>query len=100
MNKMKHGNFQSVAQNFIEAVAKASGDSERTPDYITYNEASEIAKVSRWTVRRWTKLPDNGIMVIKLGPSRSSPVRIEKASFLAFLASRAVKSDARKEVKS
>jgi len=93
MNKMKHGELQSVARDFIEAMAKATGDSEKAPEYITYDEACEIAKVSRWTVRRWTKIPDCGIIVIKLGSSPSSPVRIDKASFIAFLASRMVKAE-------
>ena len=87
-----------MAAELIEAaLAKVS---KQETEYVTIKEACEIAKVSRWTIRRWTKLPDNGIIVIKLGTAKSSPVRIEKESFMAFLASRTVKSDARKEVKS
>ena len=93
MTNKIHGEIQAVARNFIDAVAKVTEVSEKDPEYITYAEACEIAKVSRWTVRRWTKIPDCGIIVIKLGSSPSSPVRIDKASFIAFLASRMVKAE-------
>jgi hypothetical protein len=99
MTNKIHGEIQSVARNFIDAVAKVTEVSEKDPEYITYPEACEIAKVSRWKIMRWTKLPDSGIIVIKLGSAQSSPVRIVKASFMAFLASMTVKPNGRKEAK-
>ena len=74
-----------MAAELIEAaLAKVS---KQETEYITYDEACEIAKVSRWRIMRWIKSPGSGIIAIKLGSSRNSSVRIEKASFLAYLAS-------------
>ena len=76
----------------LKKVAKPATKQET--EYLTMEEACKIAKVSRWTIRRWTKRPDSGIIVIKLGSSKPSPIRIGKASFLAFLASKADKAEA------
>ncbi len=57
--------------------------------YITIKDACEITKFSRWTVSRWLRMTDsNGNYLIrwsKNGPSKNSPVRINEASFMAFL---------------
>jgi hypothetical protein len=76
----------------LEKVSKP--ETKQEPEYLTIDEACKIAKVTRWTIRRWTKFPDSGIIVIKLGSSKSCRIRIEKASFMAFLASKAVKAEA------
>ena len=98
---MQTSTMKTAAELIEAAFAKvAKPATKQETEYLTIEEACKIAKISSWTIRRWTKLPDNGIIVIKLGTAKSSPVRIEKESFMAFLASRTVKSDARKEVKS
>ena len=91
---MVSANQQMAAELIEAALAKVS---KQETEYVTIKEACEIAKVSRWTIRRWTKLPDNGIIVVKLGTAKSSPVRIEKDSFMAFLTSKTIKSNASKE---
>lgn len=92
---MRNIDFTEAAKEMCAALEKvAKPATKQETEYLTMEEACKIAKVSRWTIRRWTKRPDSGIIVIKLGSSPSSPVRIDKASFMAFLASKAVKAEA------
>lgn len=60
-------------------------------ELITIKTACDIAKTSRWTISRWLKLKNaDGNYIIrwfKLGPAQTSPVRIDKASFMAFVES-------------
>lgn len=92
---MPNSNSKSAAELIEAAIAKvAKQATNQETEYLTIAEACKIAKVSRWTIRRWTKFPDSGIIVIKLGSSKSCRIRIEKASFMAFLASKAVKAEA------
>ena len=87
--------LEEAAKVMYAALKKvANPETQQEPEYLTIEEACKIAKVSRWTIRRWTKFPDSGIIVIKLGSSKSCRIRIEKASFMAFLASKAVKAEA------
>jgi len=91
---MKKSTIETAAELKEAAFAKvAKPATKQAMEYLTIEEACKIAKISRWTIRRWTKLPDSGIIVIKLGNSKPSPVRIEKESFMAFLASKAVKAE-------
>ena len=102
--------LQEAAKIIVEAAASngmasgSTGSSEQEdPKYITINQACEIAGVSRWTVTGWLKkMDDNGnylIRWIKLGSAQCSPVRIDKASFMAYLESMVQQSKNGKEVK-
>ena len=74
----------------VLAAAMASQQSNED-ELLTLAEACTLSKVSRWTVARWLRLKDaNGNYIIrwhKLGKSRTAPVRINRASFIAFLES-------------
>lgn len=102
---MNHGTLNQAAQNFLNAAASLSKEASKThtpnPEYITTEEACVIAKVKRWTILRWRKQKDsNGEYVIrwiKIGESSNSLVRIDKASFIAFLESKEQHADKGKE---
>lgn len=63
-------------------------------ELITIKGACKLAQVSRWTIYRWLRMTDDeGNYLIrwgKHGKSKNSPVRIDKASFIAFLESQTV----------
>ena len=86
---MKNGKLHRAAQLLLDA-AVAEGH-EDALEFLTIKGACELAMVSRWTVARWLRLKDaEGNYIIrwhKLGKSRNAPVRIAKASFIAFLES-------------
>lgn len=86
---MKNRSFNRAAQVILNA-ALADGHEEAL-EFLTIKGACELAMVSRWTVARWLRLKDaNGNYLIrwnKLGKSRTAPVRINRASFIAFLES-------------
>ena len=74
---------EKALQALVEALT-ANECKEELPELLTYPEACAIARVSRWTIRRW--IEKGLIIAIKLGKSKSSPVRIEAASLRAHLA--------------
>ena len=86
-----------AAQVFLKAAAAEAetdaGSPARENDlkFITVEEACEIAHVERWKIAEWLNLKDEKkkplIRSFKLGSSRNSRVRIDKASFIAFLES-------------
>ena len=79
-------------------LAAAMADQQSSEDeLLTMAEACAKAKVSRWTMARWIKNGD--IRALKLGKAKSSPVRINKGSLLAYLASLEVQANNRMEVK-
>ena len=86
---MKGNSINRAAQVILNA-ALADGHEEAL-ELLTIKGACELAMVSRWTVARWLRLKDDdGNYIIrwhKLGKSRTALVRIDKASFLAFLES-------------
>ena len=86
---MNDTSIHRAAQVILNA-ALADGHEEAL-EFLTIKGACELAMVSRWTVARWLRLKDaNGNYLIrwnKLGKSRTAPVRINRASFIAFLES-------------
>lgn len=95
---MNNGKLHRAAQLLLDAaVAETETDAgsparENCLKFITIEEACEIAHVKRWKLAEWLKLKDeNGKALIrsfKIGSSRNSRVRIDKASFIAFLESK------------
>lgn len=95
---MKNKDLHRAAQIILDAaVAEVETDAgspaqETELIFITIEEAGKIAHVKRWKLAKWLKLKGkNGNKLIrsfKLGSSRNSRVRIEKASFIAFLESK------------
>lgn len=69
--------------------------------FITIEEACEKAHIKRWKLAEWLKLKDeNGkplIRSFKLGSSKNSRVRIDEASFNAFLESKVQQAGEGKE---
>ena len=59
--------------------------------FISVKEACEITGLSRWTISDMLRQKDEKgnylIIWIKFGKAQSSPVRIDKASFMAYLES-------------
>lgn len=101
---MNNGTLNQAAQNFLNAAASLSREVSKTatPEYLTIKEACAIAKVTRWTIYRWLRIEDaNGEYVIcwcKHGTGNRGPVRIHKASFIAFLESKVQHANMGKEV--
>lgn len=87
------GSLSIVGDGTASKPTDSSGKQEES-EYITKEDAKAIAKVSIWTISRWLKQKDkNGnylIRWIKLGTAQCSPVRIDKASFKAYLESKTV----------
>lgn len=103
---MNISELNRAAQVFLKAAAAEAetdaGSPARENDlikFITITEACEIAHVKRWKLAEWLKLKDeNGIPLIryfKIGSSKNGRVRIDKASFIAFLESKIRQSDYR-----
>ena len=86
--------LKAAASDGTASEPTASSEKQKEREYITKDEAKVIAKVSIWTISRWLKLKDKNdnylILWIKLGTAQSSPVRIDKASFMAYLESKTV----------
>ena len=84
-NKKTH--LQSV-QILLDA---ANAEQKESIEFITIDEAGELIKLSRWSIMRRLRLKDEaGNYIIrwhKLGKGRNAPVRINRASFIAFLES-------------
>jgi len=84
----KKSKIQAAAEILIDA---ANSEQNDTITFITIEEASELIKLSRWSIMRRLRLKDEaGNYIIrwhKLGKSRNAPVRINRASFIAFLES-------------
>ena len=105
---MYNSKIHRAAQIILDAaVAETETDvgspaRENGLKFITIKEACEIAHVERWKLADWLKLKDeNGKSLIrsfKLGSSKNSRVRIDKASFLAFLESKIRQTEDGKEV--
>lgn len=75
-----------------QSAASAETDVSKSKTlYISTEQACEIAMIARWKVAEWRKMkgPDGNYRFrwFKLGKARNGRVRIEKASFLAFLKS-------------
>ena len=92
----------AMITKYLEETDNAA-DSENTElKFITIKEACEILKFSRWTITRMLRMKDaNGNYLIrwsKHGNANSSPVRIDKASFRAFLESKVQQAGKEKEV--
>ena len=56
-------------------------------EYLTIKEACKLAHVSRWTMHRL--VASGHVHAVRGGKDQSSPIRIEAASLLAFLAGKA-----------
>lgn len=86
---MNEKNIITAAKLLVNAVEPLNDST--TPEYIKKEQAARIAQVSLWTISRWLKKKDekgNHLIVwIKTGKSTNAPVRINKASFLAYLES-------------
>ena len=84
----------STAAKLIEKVASVE---TQVPAQLTIKEACAEFKVSRWTIARWLRQKDaNGnylIVWFKIGKAKSSIVRIDRASFMAFFESMTVKAE-------
>ena len=80
----------------------SAGSKVPTLKFITIEEACEIAHIKRWKLAEWLKLKDeNGKLLIrsfKIGSSGNSRVRIDKASFIAFLESKIRQSEDGKDL--
>lgn len=80
---MKNGDINQVAP------ATNKDRPHKDSEYLTTDEACEMARVSRWTLYRWRMMKDsNGNYLFlwgKLSSGKNSPVRINRASFKAFL---------------
>ncbi len=87
---MEKGDLKWAAQEVLKAALTER--SHKDVEFLTTDEASEMAKVSRWTIYRWRMLKDadGGYLIrwSKLGSGKNSPVRIDKESFMAFLESK------------
>ena len=66
-------NIEKTAKALITALTEKESANDRI-DLLTYREACELLKVSRWTLHRWIK--QGKIRALKLGKSKNSPVRI------------------------
>lgn len=105
---MKNGKLHRAAQLLLDAaVAEAETDAgsparENGLKFITVKEACEIAHVKRWKLAEWLDLKDKNkkplIRSFKIGTSRNGRVRIDKASFIAFLESMIRQAEDGKEV--
>ena len=86
---MNDNRLITAAKLLVNAVESTNDSS--SPEYIKKEQAAKIAQVSLWTISRWLKKKDekgNHLIVwIKTGKSTNAPVRINKASFLAYLES-------------
>ena len=106
---MKDVKLNRAAQIILDAAVAAAetdaGSSAREAEliFITIKEAGKIAHVERWKISKWLNMKDKNnkplIRSFKLGSSRNSRVRIDKASFIAFLESKLQQSEDGKEVK-
>lgn len=84
---MKESALQA-AKRALDAAIANQGTEE---SFLTMAEACNKAKVSRWTMARWIK--HGYIRAVKLGKAKSSPVRINEGSLLAYLASLEVQAN-------
>lgn len=92
---MDNNKLHRAAQIFLDAAVAETETGAGSPakeidlKFITVKEACEIAHVKRWKLAEWLELKDEDgmplIRYFKLGSSRNSRVRIDKASFIAFL---------------
>lgn len=84
---MKNGLLNRAAQSNLKTAHRE--DPDKDLEFLTIDEACELSKLSRWSIYRLLRKTDaDGNYLIrwsKLGSSRNSPVRIDKASFMAFL---------------
>ena len=89
---MKTGRLNQAAQSNLKAAHRE--DSDKDLEFLTIDEACELSKLSRWSIYRLLRKTDSGgnylIRWSKLGPSKNSPVRIDKASFMAYIESMTV----------
>lgn len=82
-----NSSLAQAAQEILKAAITQR--SHKDVEYLTVDEACKMAKVSRWTIYRWRMMKDsNGEYLFrwsKLSSGKNSPVRIDKASYIAFL---------------
>ena len=94
--------LQQAAQMVLAAAANQQKSKEEKK-LLKIKEACEIASVSRWTIARWLQLKDDeGNYIIrwhKIGNAKKGRIRIDNASFTAFLDSMMVKPNAEEEAK-
>ena len=105
---MNKGTLHRAAQIFLDAaVAEAETNAgspapEKGLKFITIAEACEIAHVKRWKLAEWLRLKDeNGklrIRSFKIGSSKNGRVRIDEASFKAFIESKIRQGENGKEM--
>ena len=105
---MNKGKLHRAAQLILDAVDAETETDTGSParenglKFITIEEACEIAHIKRWKLAEWLKLKDeNGKLLIrsfKIGSSGNSRVRIDKASFIAFLESKIRQSEDGKDL--
>lgn len=92
---MKNGYINRTAQETPKAANPER--SHEDAEYLTTDEACEMARVSRWTIYRWRMMKDsNGKYLFlwgKLSSGKNSPVRINRASFKAFLETKMQNAD-------
>jgi len=79
------------AEKLLASLAHMCGAGTKTSELLTVKEACAVAKVSRWTIRRWIK--KGFIRAFKYGNRKSSPVRVDAASLNEHLASSEIKPD-------
>ena len=89
---MDNKKLQEAAKMIVEATSNGGASNSAHNDeseWIPIKEACKITNFSRWTISRWLRMKDSDgnylIRWSKSGPSKNSPVRINRASFKAFL---------------
>ena len=101
MNTDKIATIATIAK-LLEGTEKIAGSENTDIEFITIKDACKIAKVQRWKISEWLMLKDeNGrplIRSFKIGSSKNSRVRIDKASFISFLESKIRQAEDGKEV--
>ncbi len=55
-------------------------------EFMSIKTACELAHVSRWTMRRW--IASGLVHAVRDSSDKSSPIRIDAASLLAFMVTR------------
>ena len=89
-------------ENNADGTDNSAGSKVPALKFITIAEACEIAHIKRWKLAEWLKLKDeNGklrIRSFKIGSSKNGRVRIDEASFKAFIESKIRQGEDGKEV--
>ena len=80
---MKKINISEILEHLAAAAASDALANDAGDEWLTVKEACQLAKVSRWTIRRW--IVAGSVRAIKLGKARTSRVRIDVASLRAHM---------------